>query len=187
MVFDEYEIKYLLQKSDYEKLLEIFSDSDTKTVEQINYYYDTYDQKMRKNNITARIREKNGKLTGVIKEHSVGTTHSKETSFRVDGVSNVISYNGENLYLYGELYTKRMEINFCDSITLMLDYNKYLDTEDYELEIEYEFHDCEDAIYKNRRLEDILGKIELVTVSQSKSERFFKRLNNINTVKHEGM
>ena len=174
MVFDEYEIKYLLQKSDYEKLLEIFSDSDTKTVEQINYYYDTYDQKMRKNNITARIREKNGKLTGVIKEHSVGTTHSKETSFRVDGVSNVISYNGENLYLYGELYTKRMKINFCDSITLMLDYNKYLDTEDYELEIEYvpEFKEKANGIILE--LQSILGYKKVPTLSKSKSERFFR-------------
>ena len=174
MVFDEYEIKYLLQKSDYEKLLEIFSDSDTKTVEQINYYYDTYDQKMRKNNITARIREKNGKLTGVIKEHSVGTTHSKETSFRVDGVSNVISYNGENLYLYGELYTKRMEINFCGSITLMLDYNKYLDTEDYELEIEYvpEFKEKANGIILE--LQSILGYKKVPTLSKSKSERFFR-------------
>ena len=35
MVFDEYELKYLLQKSAYEKLLEIFSSGDTVTFEQV--------------------------------------------------------------------------------------------------------------------------------------------------------
>lgn len=182
MVFDEYEIKYLLQKSDYEKLLEIFSGRNARTFEQVNYYYDTHDQKLRKNNITARVRERNGKLTGVIKEHSVGTTHSKETIFQVEGVSTVISYKGEPLYLYGNLYTKRMELYICDYMTLMLDYNKYLDTEDYELEIEYEFNSCEDAVYTNSPLEPILGRIELRTPSLAKSERFFRRLDILKNV-----
>ena len=176
MVFDEYELKYLLQKSAYEKLLEIFSSGDTVTFEQVNYYYDTCDQKLRKSNITARIREKNGRLTGVIKDHSVGTTHSKETRFRVDGVSNVILYNGETLYLHGELYTKRTKISFCDGIMLMLDYNKYLGTEDYELELEYipKFKGMAEGVMLT--LKAIIGYTETPELSKSKSERFFTRL-----------
>ncbi len=176
MTFDEYEIKYLLCKSAYDKLSEVFSDSDAITFEQVNYYYDTYDQKLRNKNITARIREKDGKLKGVIKDHSAGTTHSREISFRVESVSNVISYNCENLYLHGNLYTKRTEIKICDGITLMLDYNKYLDTEDYELELEYvpEFKEKADGIILT--LQSILGYMEAPDLSKSKSERFFSRL-----------
>ena len=174
MEFDEYELKFLLQKSDYEKLLKIFSNSDSVTFEQVNYYYDTYDQKLRKNNITARIREKNGKLKGVIKVHSAGTAYSKETSFLVEGVSNVIFYNGEHLYLQGELYTKRIEINICDGIMLMLDHNKYLGIEDYELELEYDSYFKEKADGMILILQSILGYKEAPALSKSKSERFFE-------------
>lgn len=182
MTHNEYEMKFMLSKEQYEKLSGIFPDSERRTFTQTNYYYDTYEQKLRKNNITARIREKNGKLTGVIKEHCAGTMYSKETMFRVECVPNVISYNGEPLYLYGELYTVRTEINIGDCITLMLDCNKYLDTDDYELEVEYEFHSCEDAVCAIRPLECILGRIELLTASQAKSERFFRRLDILKKV-----
>lgn len=176
MEFDEYELKFLLQKSDYEKLLKIFSNSDAVTFEQVNYYYDTYDQKLRNKNITARIREKDGKLMAVIKDHSEGIEHSRETRFRIEGVSNVISYKGEDLYLHGKLYTKRTEINICYGITLMLDYNKYLGTEDYELELEYfpEFKEKADGIILT--LQSILGYMNPPELSKSKSERFFTRL-----------
>lgn len=178
MEFDEYELKFLLQKSDYEKLLKIFSNSDAVTFEQVNYYYDTYDQKLRNKNITARIREKDGKLTGVIKVHSAGTAYSKETSFLVEGVSNVIFYNGEHLYLQGELYTKRTEINICDGITMMLDYNKYLGIEDYELELEYvpEFKEKAEGIML--ALQAILEYLNSSKLSDCKSERFFENLTN---------
>ena len=187
MILDEYEIKYSLQKSDYEKLLEIFSGSDTETFEQVNYYYDTYDQKMRDKNITARIREKDGKLMAVIKDHSAGVEHSRETRFRAENVSNMITYSGEKLYLYGELYTKRTEINICDGITLMLDYNKYLGTEDYELELEYvsEFKEKANGIILT--LQAILGFMETPELSKSKSERFFIKLSDQSNMNHEGM
>lgn len=175
MIFDEYEIKYLISKNAYENLLELFSDSTVKTFEQVNYYYDTSNQRMRSKNVTVRVRDKNGKLTQTIKEHFRGTTHSKETSFRVDRVSNVISYNDENLYLYGTLYTKRTEINIIDGIKMMLDYNKYLDTEDYEFELEYELHNYEDGIRVIQSLQPVLGSTELLVVSEPKSERFYKK------------
>ena len=187
MVFDEYEIKYLISKKAYDKLLKVFFDSDSITFEQVNYYYDTYDQKMRDKNITARIREKDGKLMAVIKDHSAGIEHSKETRFRAESVSNMITYNGEKLYLYGELYTKRTEINICDGITLMLDYNKYLGTEDYEMELEYvpEFKEKANGIILT--LQAILGLMETPELSKSKSERFFIKLSDQSNMNHEGM
>lgn len=187
MVFDEYELKYLISKKDYDKLLKVFSDSTAVTFEQVNYYYDTDDQKLRHKNITARIREKDGKLTAVIKDHSAGIEHSKETRFRMENVSNVISYKGENLYLHGKLYTQRTEINICDGITLMLDYNKYLGTKDYELEVEYvpEFKKKADGIILT--LQSILGYMETPEFSKSKSERFFRKLSDQSNMNHEGM
>ena len=178
MVFDEYEIKYLISKKAYDKLSKVFFDSDSITFEQVNYYYDTYEQKLRHKNITARIRKKDGKLTAVIKDHSVGIEHSKETRFRAESVSNMITYNGEKLYLYGELYTKRTEINICDGITLMLDYNKYLDIEDYEMELEYtpEFKEKADGIILTLR--SIIGYMGASELSKSKSERFFINFSN---------
>lgn len=124
---------------------------------------------------------------GEIKDHSVGTTHSRETIFHVESVSNVISYHGENLYLYGQLYTKRMEMNIRDGITLMLDYNKYLGTEDYELELEYvpEFKEKADGIILT--LQAILGYMETQEFSKSKSERFFRKLSDQSNMNDEGM
>ncbi len=187
MIHDEYEIKFMLSKEQYEKLSEIFLDSKRRTFTQTNYYYDTHEQKLRKNNITARIREKSGKFTGEFKNHSAGTTHSRETRFRVDGVSSVIWYKEDPIYLHGKLYTKRTEINICDEVTLTLDHNKYLDAEDYELELEYEMPCKESAIAIILSLQSVLGRIELLEPSKPKSERFFRRLSNQNILKHEGM
>lgn len=177
MIFDEYEMKYLINQSTYEEVIKLFSDKKAVTSEQTNYYYDTRDQKLRRSNITARIREKDGKLTATIKEHFMGTHHSTETTFRVDVITRVISYNGENLYLYGKLHTKRMEIDIGKDIKIMLDYNVYLGTEDYELEIEYESPNRKKALDVVRFLESTLGKNKLFP-SSSKSNRFYKNLFN---------
>lgn len=176
MVLDEYEIKYLISKKNYERLSEIFCNRNAVTFEQTNYYYDTPDQKLRKRNITARIREKNGNLIGVIKSHSAETIHSREISFRVEMIANVISYNGENLYLNGSLCTRRTEVNICDGITLMLDHNRYLDVEDYEMEIEY---DKQQDVAMPDRLQAAIDEMKMLVNSQSKSERFFRRLDSL--------
>lgn len=56
----------------------------------------------------------------------------------------------------------------------MLDYNKYLDTEDYEMELEYvpEFKEKANGIILE--LQSILGYKKVPTLSKSKSERFFR-------------
>ena len=172
MIRDEYEIKLMLSKEQYEKLSGMFPDSKRRTFTQTNYYYDTLCLDMRKNNTTVRVREKNGRFKVTIKEHLSG--RSTEKSFEIECLPSTISNENMELKLFGNLCTKRTEIEICEGITLMLDYNKYLDTEDYEMELEYvpEFKEKADEIILE--LQSILGYRKVPTLSKSKSERFFR-------------
>ena len=62
----ELEKKLLLLKEEYNYLFRIFGDSKN-IKKQINYYFDTDDFSMNKQNVTCRIRLKDGKYKGTIK------------------------------------------------------------------------------------------------------------------------
>ena len=172
MIHEEYEIKFMLSKEQYEKLSGIFPDSERRTFTQTNYYYDTLCLDMRKNNTTVRVREKNGKFKVTIKEHN-GEYNSEKSTY-VDCLPRTLQSGNKELQLWGELCTQRTEIVICEGIMLMLDYNKYLDTEDYEMELEYvpEFKEKANGIILE--LQSILGYNKVPTLSKSKSERFFE-------------
>lgn len=178
MTYDEFEVKLMLSKEQYEKLSGIFPDSKRKTFVQTNYYYDTVNLDMRKNNTTVRVREKYGKYKLTVKRHYYDSHYSKENNFGVDCVSEMIVIEGKELQLFGKLYTERTEIKICEGITLMLDYNKYLDIEDYEMELEYiqEFKEKADGIILT--LQSIIGYMGASELSKSKSERFFINFSN---------
>ena len=175
---DEYEIKYFLDKSEYDKLCKMFATNKSISFEQVNYYYDTHDKQLRDKNITARIRKKGDHIEATIKEHIPQRTHSKETAFGVEKVSDKIYYKGKTLYLQGELHTKRTEIKICDGLVLMLDHNKYLGMHDYELELEYDPSVKEQAIDTIDTLRSILQKDSAFPLSKPKSDRFFERLDS---------
>ena len=176
MTQDEFELKLMLSKEQYEKLSEIFPDSKCKKVVQTNYYYDTINLDMRKKNTTVRVREKNGKYKLTIKRHYYDCNYSAENNLSIDYASEFIMVEGKKLKLFGELTTERTEIKLCDGITLMLDYNRYLDIEDYELELEYVPKSKEKAEGMMLALQAIICYTGAPNLSKSKSERFFENL-----------
>lgn len=166
------------------------------TVKQINYYFDTDDLSMNRQNITCRIRLKDGKYKATMKQHSLNSDHSTETEVKIyDGLdSNVFTDMG--LKLQGELITERCIIlkdSVCEAV---LDKNEYLGHTDYELEIEYSLKHEKDAqailqFFCNMltRKKSFLPHKKCYFDSpniSSKSKRFFKRKVLNNQMSHEG-
>ena len=187
----ELEKKMLLTKEEYDYLLEHFAkDAPMKEkpiVKQVNYYFDTKDLSMNRKNITCRIRLKDHKYKGTMKRHSEKPDHSTEISVEV---RNGIFDNGfldMGLTLQGALATDRCVIIKDAHCEAVLDKNRYLDCEDYELEIEYAPEHETEAMSILRIVKDMLpGRQGLPAYRDSfseqpnipipsKSSRFFER------------
>ena len=178
----EYEMKIRMQREQYEALLRLLSQLPGKTELQNNYYYDTYDQYYRKQNVTLRVREKNGRLKGTVKRHLPGGYGSREEDFFVDSVPSMMLFEGTPVSLKGCLQTKRTTIVLSEAMLLMLDENVYLHARDYELELE-----CPQSLLPQASgillLLQKLLRLDRMQIPLSKSERFFRRLDALNQPK----
>ena len=136
---------------------------------------------MNRQNITCRIRFKDGKFQGTIKQHSPSTDQSIETEVAIrDGIhSNAFTDLG--LKLQGELVTDRSCLFKTAACEVVLDKNEYLNYIDYELEVEYMsgFEEQAQSI-----VSEILGQLDYQSIkkdgtqtrdAKSKSSRFFER------------
>lgn len=160
---------------------------------QINHYYDTDDFELSKKGITCRIREKNGKFTATIKEHETEYKNcSVENSRQVGGKWDDSMFRAMGLKYQGSLETNRIICERYPGVKIMLDRNKYLGTEDYELEIEY---DPDSEVRADAELRAIskqlfflggfLGQRSFDTrigKAPSKSSRFFQRKESYNEI-----
>ena len=175
----EYEVKMLLSRKQYEQTIQLLDKITYRETFQTNYYYDTNDQMLRKQNTTMRIRRKENRLKGTLKQHIEKDCCSIESNFQVSSVPETMLYNDEILRMMGKLYTVRREFLLSDSVRIFLDKNEYLNCVDYELEIECpkEILDyAKGMVFIIREILRISTDIEKI----SKSERFFRRLNLIN-------
>ena len=177
MTEQEHEFKLMLTKDEHHLLLRFFDKLMVESGLQTNYYYDTRDEVMRKKNATVRVRKKNNKLIGTVKQHLGADNCSIEEHFRVNTIPRMIVWDNMPLWLKGSLQTERKVFQVCDGIILMLDLNQYLGRVDCELEIEYTESLRKQAEGILILIRSMIGKsIHLDTVS--KSERFFRRLNS---------
>lgn len=180
----EIEYKFLVTEKQFRALGERFSEtySEGPSKIQINYYYDTYDNKLNKENVTVRIRQVYDKLKWQIKRHSGENGAffvSDEYSGDLSDLPRSVAVNGINemLYLKGNLITERKIFYFSNRSMICFDINVYLGAIDYEIEIEYNTDDKEIAAI----IADTIGiKSDLIT---TKSARFFKRLEEISNEK----
>lgn len=185
----ELEKKLLLSKDEYDYLMELFGYDDSLTnkpiVKQINYYFDTDDLSMNRQNITCRVRLKNGKYKGTMKKHSSDSNHSTETEVEIyDGISNN-AFTNMGLKLKGELITERCVILNDSNCEVVLDKNEYLGHTDYELEIEYApAHEKDAQAILRVILETLMFRKTFLAYKESymqrqnvpsKSNRFFER------------
>ena len=181
----EFEKKILLTEHEYLSLRKHFGKRSMET--QINFYFDTDDLTMNQENITCRIRLKNGKCNATMKCHSsVDESSEVEMKIRNGLQDNTFIYMG--LKCQGELVTKRCVLMKESTYEVFLDENKYLGTTDYELEIEY-LPNCEHNVVKLiKSIAEMLGKDSDCSVEEfvlrthdvpSKSRRFFERKTKV--------
>ena len=186
----ESEYKCLIDKNVYESVFKYLCiDQNPEIFTQINYYYDTDDFRLHKNDITFRIRQKNENLSIDIKqpiEREGILSVKNELKYPICFVPK--SINIENfpfqcnirvtkpVNLIGELVTERCSFSLDRNIRIDLDKNSYYGILDYELEIEYLEGYKEDAL-------NILKKL-ITGASQSpaggKRNRLINRLKEIN-------
>lgn len=194
----ELEKKLLLTKDEYDCLIEYFRHKGTLVpkLKQINYYFDTDDLSMNRENITCRIRLKGGTYKGTLKQHSIDSDHSIETAMEVRNGLKSNAFTDMGLKLQGALVTKRCVLLKNESFEVVLDQNDYLGCTDYELEIEYSENHEKDAEVVLQMLQDTLirqGYFHAYQESfmdlpntKSKSKRFFERKKSITQKSQKG-
>ena len=171
MLHDEYEIKLMLEKSEYLKLAEM---SD-KSFYQTNYYFDTKKSDLYDKGYTLRIREKDSAYEITLKDDfkyekpEVIASREKniplnETDFQkiIRGemlINEFIKEIKDDLIYVGNLKTKRSLIEFNDLPVMELDMNEYLGITDYELEWEIENSMYNEAM---KILDDLLSNSQRV-------------------------
>ena len=187
----ELEKKLLLTEDEYDYLMEHLSYENPLIQKpitiQINYYFDSDDFSMNRQNTTCRIRLKDGKYKATMKKHASGGDQSTETEMKIyDGLeSNAFTDMG--LKLQGELITKRCVVFKDANCEAVLDKNEYLGHTDYELEIEYTSEHEKDAQVIMKIFRDMLTRRKCFLIYKegianppkvpSKSNRFFERMS----------
>lgn len=143
----EQEFKALISKEQFEKIR--YNYTWDKKFTQVNHYYFDNNDYIIKNEITVRVREKDNsyKLQIKIPESIRSNIHIKnEFSMPFDNVPQVISgdvlkklcgFDVGDVKRLGELKTERRTKKISNSVKLFLDKNEYLNTIDFEVEIEY--------------------------------------------------
>lgn len=181
----ETEYKFLVSKEQFEKyfvlLVKKYGKATTKL--QVNYYYDTEGNTLNKNDVTVRIRQENDRLKWQIKRHTAkyGVLFSSdEYCGSLNFLPGIIKFNEikEDLILKGSLITERRTISFGAGGKLCFDFNMYLGTYDYEIEVEY--------FEQDKSLGDAIATIidsDAKETGATKSNRFFKQWEEINNGK----
>ncbi|VTY32030.1 Putative triphosphatase YjbK [Streptococcus parasanguinis] len=158
----EIEYKTLLDKEEYQSLLPLFA--DTKLVVQTNHYIDTPDQLIRKEKMALRVRtftdqaELTLKVPEAVGHFEYNQDLSQEETEAIlqhqqfaDGeIKNLLISKEipvEQLAVWGSLTTERFDKE-TNAGLVALDHSLYLDTEDYELEIEVETAEQEENFHK---------------------------------------
>lgn len=185
----EYEKKMMLNEKEYIFLKRNWCQNGIMEA-QVNRYYDTWDNKLRARGITCRIRKKNGTCTATVKNHRTESPDgSMEYSQPVRGLWDDEVFSSMGLTCKGMLTTERITLQICDGIEVMLDRNLYLNTIDYELEVEYTANMEMDALHEIELMLRFLyiGGVILdineckarIGNGRCKSERFFMKKNAI--------
>ena len=187
----ELEKKLLLTEDEYDYLMEHLGYENPliqkPITTQVNYYFDTDDFSMNRQNTTCRIRLKDGKYKATMKKHSKDSDNSTETEMEVrNGVFNN-AFTDMGLKLQGELITKRCVVFKDTNCEAVLDKNEYLGHTDYELEIEYTSEHEKDAQVIMKIFRDMLTRRKCFLIYKegiadppkvpSKSNRFFERMS----------
>ncbi|WDV44726.1 CYTH domain-containing protein [Clostridiaceae bacterium M8S5] len=197
----EKELKYLISAKDYKILRTYLKNNHIKeeSIEQINYYIDSYNNIMNKSKMSSRIRKiGDGKFEFTIKrklKYEGSNIHIKEEYnkkityeemmeikasrdiFNIPAIKKFINENINNfninecVMVIGELKTVRELYKFDEFDTIIIDKSTYLDNVDYEIEVEA------DELCKDK-FDNFLHELEITPFddSLSKTDRFLTHL-----------
>lgn len=148
---------------------------------RINYYYDTPDEALQKDNIILCVRQKEQQLVGEMKWHHVcsddadGALMRTEYPFFCEQLpQKIIPYEGKGAVLQGTLVTRRSSFLIIPGIKMNFDSNYYLGICDYEIEIEFDRD-------KDGAAADLAKRFGLtISGRESKSTRFFEAKKMLN-------
>lgn len=187
----EMEYKYILDNNQYTNLIsKVSSEIGMMNCKlQVNYYYDTPNLLLNKNNITLRVRQIESDLSlemkteisenGLLKIHEELTHAIYNLPMNLDLKKfNWTKYipHDEEILFKGCLITERRTSKPCEGIKLDIDKNLYLGKIDYELEVEFEEGLDEKAL---DLLKYYIGDIKKKSCISKKS-RFFEELKRLN-------
>jgi uncharacterized protein YjbK len=189
---NELEKKLLLTEDEYDYLMEHLGYESPliqkPITTQVNYYFDTDDFSMNRQNTTCRIRLKDGKYKATMKKHASGSDQSTETEMEIYNGLESNAFTDMGLKLQGELVTMRCVVFKDANCEAVLDKNEYLGQTDYELEIEYTPDHEKDAQVILKIFGDLLTHRKCFLAYKeslkeapdvpSKSSRFFERMSS---------
>lgn len=156
----EIEYKVMISKEDFKKLDNLLANKNNRYFEQINYYYDTKENSLKKQSYSLRIRHiininkylltlKIPHLNGKMEyEYEIEENNLTNIPQKIIEKLNDINVLINEIVLIGSLKTYRKEFVIDNSI-LCLDYNIYNNEEDYEIECESISMEKAKSIVKN--------------------------------------
>ena len=148
----EIEAKVILSRQDYKKVFDTLKTKITDTHTQTNFYIDSQDRVLKKNDIALRIREYNRTYVltcktplseGLLEKNQelsekVGLEMINLNRFPSGGIQDfleLLDIDVSNLEVLASLTTRRNELSI-DSSKISLDENTYGNKVDYEIEVE---------------------------------------------------
>lgn len=179
----EIEFKTRLKAEDFYVLKNALAFND-KPIDQVNHYFETKDEQLKKAHCALRIREINGKYMLTLKQPlEEGLLETNEEISKLDAkkwlknqatttqeVTDILTEQGINikeLQYFGQLKTERYLFK-TNNLEYVIDHSFYLDQEDYEVEIEATSYDVGEAAFDN-----LIEKFNLSKeIPVSKIERF---------------
>ena len=182
----ETEFKCIINKETYERLKKEFRWNSCR--EQINHYYVDKNGIIVSKRIMVRVREIDGTYKLQVKFHKNSDSPlqiCEENEYKFYGIPKTISaadakkYINEDteLHLAGKLRTLRRSCKWGLNTEICLDKSTYVDTTDYEIEVEYSGEVDKELLGKLSEL-----GVEFKQNSVGKFARFWQRCKELNMV-----
>ncbi|WP_216828270.1 CYTH domain-containing protein [Alkalihalobacterium elongatum] len=183
----EIEAKNLLTKEELQQLQDTFSINDSQFISQTNHYFDTLGFNLKERKAALRIREKNSEFMITLKQpNRVGLMETNQSVSKEEAEQMIRTGQlpdgevkedietlkvpiGQFAYL-GSLTTSRAEITVNEQI-VVLDISQYLDTSDYELEVEGTSVEAVNSLFNSLLQQHNIPK----RPTKNKIIRFFER------------
>ncbi len=180
----ETELKCIITEELFEKIKNNYKWD--RVITQTNHYYRALTPILKQNGITFRVREIDNVFKLQIKKHTNSNSplqiceeYERELENAPDFFDEVTVFgltgvNAGDVYLIGSATTKRYSLMWNNTTEICLDYTTYLDTQDFEIEIEFEGECPVELLDEMKRL-----GIEFKEKSKGKYSRFVQRFSEL--------